>query len=119
MIGSLHEMRALRLWEAKDKRAAVEELKKAIENAEAVRWFSAGAERERAATAERSLEMYENMVEWRAEMGELDAVFQAIESMSARTFLDELEMNRVDFSTGFPPPTASRTTGKPVLELFG
>lgn len=96
-------IRALGLWKLGRKPEAREALDRALGDAEMVRGFTAGAERERAAQFGRFSSFYEVLADWCAEEGDLVGLFQAIEDKKARSLLDELRFSGGDLFAGMEP----------------
>ncbi|QDU25103.1 CHAT domain protein [Anatilimnocola aggregata] len=97
---SVHRFRAEALWELKDQAAAVKELQRALDLLELQRGNAVGAERERATYMAEFAPEFESMIQWQAELGNMPALFVAIEQMKARSFLDELRLKGADLLEG-------------------
>lgn len=96
MLIQAHSIRSATLWATGKKQEAIEEQNKVIQLSELERWQSGGGEAEQAVSFEGNLMTYSRMVGWQVELGKLDQVFQTIDAMKARTFLDELASRGTD-----------------------
>lgn len=104
LTARLHDLRAAHYW-AQGKRdeafAAAELASHAIEQG---RWHTGGGEVDRAAAFQEAIRShYDRLLQWRIELGDLEQVFQTIETIKARTFLEELETKGLDYLAGLSP----------------
>jgi CHAT domain-containing protein/tetratricopeptide (TPR) repeat protein len=96
LLSELYRIQATGCWFTDQKPQALELLGRSIEQVELQRNFSSGAERERADLFSTFSGRYELMVEWQAELGNVEAAFAAIEDLRARTYLEELQLKGND-----------------------
>jgi CHAT domain-containing protein len=96
----LHAVRAIVLWKLNKAQDAIREATMAIEQAEVLRAYSAGGERERAVAFEQYGADFETLIGWQAELNNVPELFLAIERMKARSFMDELRLRHVDLLAG-------------------
>lgn len=93
-------LRARVAWDADRKSEALADLREAMDLAEQQRGTSSGAERERAGMFGEYSEIFEQMVAWQSELGDVVEALAAIERARARSLLDELTRTNVDLDVG-------------------
>ena len=98
----LHASRAVPLQLLGRVKDATEELDRALEFVEVQRTYAAGVERERAGVFEQNAVLYDLNVSNQADLGNVEAMFAVSESMKARSFLDELQTQHLDFTAELP-----------------
>lgn len=98
----MHSLLATVLWKLGQQQPALDEMNKALAQAEICRAHTSGAERERATSFEQFGDDFEELIGWRAELDDVREMFVTMEAMKARSFLDELRLKNVDLSAGLP-----------------
>ena len=96
------------LWELGRKPDALSALANALDRAERLRGGGPGAEVDRARNFGQFAGAFENMVAWRAELGNVEQAFDACERSRARTLVDQLALHGADPLAGVPTAEASR-----------
>lgn len=95
-----YALRARLAW-ADDRRSeAVADLNRAIDLAEQQRVLVSGTERERAQSFTRFTDVFEQMVAWQVEVGNMTEALSAMERGRARSMLDELAVAGADLDAG-------------------
>lgn len=85
-------LRARVAWQKDQRQEAVADLRRAIRLAEEQRGMSSGAELERAASFGAYNLLFEQMIRWQLESGDMTEAFFAFERSRARSLLDEMRM---------------------------
>jgi tetratricopeptide (TPR) repeat protein len=83
-------------WRQGERDSAMADLRQAMELAESQRTRTSGAEQDRARTFSGFGEIYERMIAWQSELGDLNAVLQAKERGLARALVDQIQAQGVD-----------------------
>ncbi|MDR3636353.1 MAG: CHAT domain-containing protein [Isosphaeraceae bacterium] len=99
---TLHDFRASLGWQEGRRDEALTELRLAMKLADDQRGLISGGEVERAATFADYAGVYERMVQWQTELGDVGAALEAIERSRARSLLDEISLAGVDLQAGRP-----------------
>ena len=97
-----YQLRAELGWQAKRSGEAVADLRRAMELAEQLRTQSSGAEHERAEFFGQFSAIFEQMVAWQRELGDVSEVLSAMERAHARSLLDDLRSAGADLNVGRP-----------------
>ena len=100
-------LRAQLTWNHGDRLGALADLRQAAALAEAQRGQYSGGNLDRAQAFATLADVWEQMVVWQTELGDVEEVLSAIERSRARTLLDEFAFARSDLSSG--PGIAGRT----------
>jgi tetratricopeptide (TPR) repeat protein len=87
---------------SRDPDGALVDLDRALAALDTLRASRGGGEETRAAFVARHLELYDTMVEWRLERGELDRALDEHERARARTLAEQIATSGVDFAAGLP-----------------
>jgi CHAT domain-containing protein/Tfp pilus assembly protein PilF len=95
-------LRARVAWESGRRTEATADLREAMQLAEERRTHSAGAEQERAESFGRFGEVFEQMLAWQAELGDVNEALGAVERGRARSLLDELSSAGANLQAGRP-----------------
>jgi len=106
--GQLYALRGYSLWELGRKSEAFEAMRKAIEGAELQRAYFGGAEHERAVGFGGYRSAYDALLSWHAEEDNMAGMFTMIETLKARSFVDELQIGMADLLQGIPPAERER-----------
>lgn len=99
-LTKIHGSRALQLWKLERRQDAHAALTQSLQELEIMRAFIAGAERERATVFSEFKVYYEVQAGWLVADGDLPGMFQALETMKARSLLDELRLGGIDLRQG-------------------
>ena len=97
-----YQLRAELGWHAKRAGEAVADLRRAMDLAEQLRTQSSGAEHERAEFFGQFSGIFEQMVAWQLELGDMAEVLSAMERAHARSLLDDLRSAGADLNVGRP-----------------
>jgi len=95
-----YRLRAGLSWRGGRRAEAVADLRRAMDLAEFQRGQSSGSERERAEFFGSFSRVFEQMVAWQAELGDLNEVLSAMERGRARSLLDEMNAGGADLEIG-------------------
>jgi CHAT domain-containing protein/tetratricopeptide (TPR) repeat protein len=98
----LYVLKARLLWRKGQRQEAVADLQRSIDLAEEQRGLSAGSEQDLARSFAEYTQAFEQMIDWRAELGDTEGVLAAIERMRARSLLDQIELRGADLLAGLP-----------------
>ncbi len=107
-LSRVYGLKAAVLWEQGNHEEALAAMRESLRQAEIQRAFSSGAERERASLFEMFSDQFDLLVRWHAELNDTAELFRAIEQKKARSFLDELRLQRVDLLAGLPEEERTR-----------
>lgn len=108
-LTKIHGSRSLQLWKLNRREEALAALTQSLEELEMTRAFTAGAERERATAFSDFKVYYEVLAGWMAAENDLPGMFQAMESMKARSLLDELRLGGIDLRPGGASASLAQT----------
>ncbi|MGD9722899.1 MAG: CHAT domain-containing protein [Pirellulales bacterium] len=108
-LTKIHGSRSLQLWKLDRRKEAREALTQSLQELEIMRAFTAGAERERATLFSSFKVYYEVLAGWLAADEDLAGMFQAMETLKARSLLDELRLGGVDLKQGADPASVAQT----------
>jgi len=89
-------------WYSGNRRQALARLRQSMDLAEQQRGEASGGESERATLFGRFLGIYERMVAWQAELGDVAEAWAAAERGRARSLLDQMDLQGVDLLAGVP-----------------
>jgi CHAT domain-containing protein/tetratricopeptide (TPR) repeat protein len=103
-----YEQRSSLLWELGRKTDAIATLEHALDIAERQRTQGAGAETDQARNFGQYAGVFETMVAWQAELGDVGRAFDACERSRARTLIDQRALEGADPLVGVPAPEAAR-----------
>jgi uncharacterized protein (TIGR03067 family) len=98
-----YNVRAQIRWNRKHTGDALADLHVAMDTAEQQRTRASGGERERAAYFSEFLMVFERMVQWQTQLGNLDEALGAMERSRARSLLDQLDTQGIDLLAGADP----------------
>ncbi len=101
-------LRAELSWKAGRRDAALADLGVALDLAEQLRGRSSGSEHQQAAFFGSYAVVYEEMVEWQADVGHVAEALAAMERSRARALLDQMQVQGVDLLQGIPAEQAQR-----------
>jgi CHAT domain-containing protein len=95
-------------WKERQQQEALTNLRKAMDLLEQSRTGVSGAELERALFFGRHVNVFERMVAWQAELGDVAEAFAAAERARARALLEQLDLQRVDLLSGLGKEQATK-----------
>ncbi|MFN0196598.1 MAG: tetratricopeptide repeat protein [Planctomycetaceae bacterium] len=95
-------------WITGERQSAVDLLEKAIALAEQQRLQAYGSEYERGALFGRSSSLFDLMVSWQMELGDINAALGAAERSRARTLIDQMEQHGFDPLASVPAEQRER-----------
>lgn len=108
--GEMWTQRGMALWGLGRRAEAYEALQKGIAAVELQRAYLAGGEQERAVSFGQYASVYDTQLLWQGEESKTAEMFATIESMKARSFLDELRLGDADLLAGVPAETRAELT---------
>ena len=108
-LTKIHGSRSLQLWQLNRRDEARAALAQSLQDLEVMRAFIAGAERERAQVFSDYKVFYEVQAGWMAADNDLAGMFQAMETMKARSLLDELRLGGIDLTSAADPAGLAQT----------
>ncbi|HET6881143.1 MAG TPA: tetratricopeptide repeat protein [Pirellulales bacterium] len=97
-----YDLRAQIAWEQGRRNEAVADLREAVRHAEQQRAQFAGTETDRAAAFAGMAPIFERMLLWQMELGDVAEAFAAIERGRARSLLDEMSLAGADLEIATP-----------------
>ncbi|MDR3636244.1 MAG: CHAT domain-containing protein [Isosphaeraceae bacterium] len=102
-VPEAYKIRAQAVWALGRRADALNDLKHALDQNEALRTQASGAARDVATAFEKSASAFELMAAYQAEQGDVPQAFAAIERFRARSLLDEMKLAGSDFTEGLAP----------------
>ncbi len=103
-----HECLAKVLWGLGQRSEAVTQLRSAMAAAEQMVRRASGIDYHRAQAYGQFAHVFERMVRWQTELGDLAETLSAMERTRARSLIDQMETNDMDLLAGIPEDQAER-----------
>lgn len=95
-------LRAEARWRQGDKQNAIADLQAAVERIETLQLNASGAEQGRATTFAAYSGLYERLLEWQRQLGDIAGAFDEAERSRARGLVDQMQAARIDPLAGLP-----------------
>ncbi|MDR0327431.1 MAG: CHAT domain-containing protein [Planctomycetaceae bacterium] len=108
-IGQIWYRNRAALYKKTDRpREAVTDLKRAMDLSLEVRKHASGGDEQRAQTFSRYYTLFEMMVDWQSELGDLNEAYEAMERSRAQGLQDLMNANNIDLLANVPAETARK-----------